>query len=64
VKIVCVGLNYVDHAREVAMELPERPLLFAKWPNSVIGDGDPIVIPPGVEQVDYEAELAVFVGAA
>jgi len=63
VKIVCVGLNYVDHAREVAMELPERPLLFAKWPNSVIGDGDAIVIPPGVEQVDYEAELAVFVGA-
>jgi 2-keto-4-pentenoate hydratase/2-oxohepta-3-ene-1,7-dioic acid hydratase in catechol pathway len=63
VKIVCVGLNYVDHAREVEMELPERPLLFAKWPNAVIGDGEAIVIPPGVEQVDYEAELAVFVGA-
>ena len=62
-KIVAVGLNYRDHAREVAMELPERPLLFAKWPNSVIGDGEPIVIPPGVEQVDYEAELAAIVGA-
>jgi 2-keto-4-pentenoate hydratase/2-oxohepta-3-ene-1,7-dioic acid hydratase in catechol pathway len=62
-KIVAVGLNYVDHAREVEMELPERPLLFAKWPNSVIADGEAIVIPPGVEQVDYEAELAAVIGA-
>jgi 2-keto-4-pentenoate hydratase/2-oxohepta-3-ene-1,7-dioic acid hydratase in catechol pathway len=62
-KIVCVGLNYVDHAREVDQELPERPLLFAKWPNAVIGDGDAIVIPPGVEEVDYEAELAAVIGA-
>ena len=62
-KIVAVGLNYRDHAREVALDLPEHPLLFAKWPNAVIGDGDPIVIPPGVEQVDYEAELAVVFGA-
>ena len=61
-KIVCVGLNYVDHAREVALDLPERPLLFAKWPNAVIGDGEPIVIPAGVEQVDYEAELAAVIG--
>ena len=62
-KIVCVGLNYVDHAREVEMELPERPLLFAKWPSAVIGDGEAIVIPPDVEQVDYEAELAAVIGA-
>ena len=62
-KIVCVGLNYVDHAREVELELPERPLLFAKWPNACIGSGEPIVIPPGVEQVDYEAELAAVIGA-
>lgn len=62
-KIVAVGLNYRDHAREVDMELPERPLLFAKWPNAVIGDGDAIVLPPGVEQVDYEAELAAVIGA-
>ena len=61
-KIVCVGLNYRDHAREVEMALPERPLLFAKWPNAVVGDGDAIVIPPGVEQVDYEAELAAVIG--
>jgi 5-carboxymethyl-2-hydroxymuconate isomerase len=60
-KIVCVGLNYVDHAREVALELPENPLLFAKWQSAVISDGEPIVIPPGVEQVDYEAELAVVI---
>jgi 5-carboxymethyl-2-hydroxymuconate isomerase len=62
-KIICVGLNYVDHAREVDQELPERPLLFAKWPNAVIGDGDAIVIPPGIDEVDYEAELAAVIGA-
>jgi len=62
-KIVCVGLNYVDHAREVELALPERPLLFAKWQSAVIASGEPIVIPPGVEQVDYEAELAAVIGA-
>jgi 5-carboxymethyl-2-hydroxymuconate isomerase len=61
-KIVCVGLNYVDHAREVEMELPDHPLLFAKWQNAVIGGGEAIVIPAGVEQVDYEAELAAVIG--
>jgi 2,4-didehydro-3-deoxy-L-rhamnonate hydrolase len=61
-KIVCVGLNYVDHANEVAMTLPARPLTFAKWPNAIIGDGDEIVIPEGVSRVDYEAELAVVIG--
>jgi 2-keto-4-pentenoate hydratase/2-oxohepta-3-ene-1,7-dioic acid hydratase in catechol pathway len=62
-KIVCVGLNYVDHAREVDLALPERPLLFAKWQSAVIASGEPIVIPPGVVQVDYEAELAAVVGS-
>ena len=62
-KVVAVGLNYRDHAREVELGLPERPLLFAKWPNALIADGEPIVIPPGVEQVDYEAELAAVIGA-
>src|SRR5581483_10347116 len=61
-KIVAVGLNYRAHAAEVELELPEHPLLFAKWPSAVIGDGEPIVIPPGVEQVDYEAELAAVIG--
>lgn len=61
-KVVCVGLNYVDHAREVELALPERPLLFAKWQSAVIASGEPIVIPAGVEQVDYEAELAAVIG--
>ena len=61
-KIVCVGLNYRDHAEEQGVALPERPLLFAKWPNTLIGDGDPIRIPAISKQVDYEAELGVVIG--
>ena len=62
-KIVCVGLNYSDHAEEQGAELPERPLLFAKWPNTLIGPGDPIVIPGISDRVDYEAELGVVIGS-
>jgi 2-keto-4-pentenoate hydratase/2-oxohepta-3-ene-1,7-dioic acid hydratase in catechol pathway len=62
-KIVCVGLNYRDHAEEQGAELPSEPLLFAKWPSSLIGPGDPIVIPPLVTKCDYEAELGVVIGA-
>jgi 2,4-didehydro-3-deoxy-L-rhamnonate hydrolase len=61
-KIVCVGLNYRDHAEEQRVELPEEPLLFAKWPNTLIGPGAAIVIPREVTQCDYEAELGVVVG--
>jgi 2-keto-4-pentenoate hydratase/2-oxohepta-3-ene-1,7-dioic acid hydratase in catechol pathway len=61
-KIVCVGLNYRDHAEEQGVALPERPLLFAKWPNTLIADGDEIRIPSITEQVDYEAELGVVIG--
>src|SRR2546430_15289640 len=61
-KIVCVGLNYRDHAEEQGTELPRAPLLFAKWPNTLIGPGEPIVIPPITGQVDYEAELGVVIG--
>jgi len=61
-KIVCVGLNYRDHAEEQGVELPTAPLLFAKWPNALIGPGDPIVIPPAVTNCDYEAELGVVLG--
>ena len=61
-KIVCVGLNYRDHAAEGGMDLPKAPLLFAKWPNTLIGHGDPIVLPPETQQVDYEAELGVVIG--
>jgi 2,4-didehydro-3-deoxy-L-rhamnonate hydrolase len=61
-KIVCVGLNYRDHAEEQGVGLPERPLLFAKWPNTLIGDGDAIRIPSISSNVDYEAELGVVIG--
>jgi 2,4-didehydro-3-deoxy-L-rhamnonate hydrolase len=61
-KIVCVGLNYRDHAEEQGVELPERPLLFAKWPNTLVAAGEPIRIPPISERVDYEAELGVVIG--
>ena len=62
-KIVCVGLNYRDHAEEQGTELPTAPLLFAKWQNTLIGPGDAIVIPPLVTKCDYEAELGVVIGA-
>ena len=62
-KIVCVGLNYRDHAEEQGAELPKEPLLFAKWPNALIGPGEPIVIPPIVTKADYEAELGVVIGS-
>jgi 2,4-diketo-3-deoxy-L-fuconate hydrolase len=60
-KIVCVGLNYHDHAEEGGQDLPKAPLLFAKWPNTLIGDGEPIVLPQESSQVDYEAELGVVI---
>src|SRR4051794_39284288 len=61
-KIVCVGLNYRDHAEEQGVDLPERPLLSAKWPNTLIAGGQPIRIPAVTQQVDYEAELGVVIG--
>jgi 2-keto-4-pentenoate hydratase/2-oxohepta-3-ene-1,7-dioic acid hydratase in catechol pathway len=61
-KIVCVGLNYRDHAEEQGVELPERPLLFAKWPNTLIAAGEAIRIPSISKNVDYEAELGVVIG--
>src|SRR3954451_20564723 len=61
-KIVCVGLNYKDHAGEVGRALPAEPLLFIKPPSAVIGPGDPIRLPPGVGRVDHEAELGLVIG--
>jgi 2-keto-4-pentenoate hydratase/2-oxohepta-3-ene-1,7-dioic acid hydratase in catechol pathway len=61
-KIVCVGLNYRDHAEEQGVDLPQAPLFFAKYTTSLIGPGDPIVIPPSVTKCDYEAELGVVLG--
>ena len=61
-KIVCVGRNYVEHARELGNEMPERPLIFLKPPSSIIGDGETILLPPESNQVDHEAEIAVIIG--
>src|SRR5258708_4008324 len=56
-KIICIGLNYRDHAAESNAPLPEFPVVFAKYTNTVIGPGDAIVLPRVTEQVDYEGEL-------
>ncbi len=61
-KIVAIGLNYEDHAAETGAEIPDKPVVFTKYPNTIIGPGAPIRIPPITEQVDYEAELAVVIG--
>jgi 2-keto-4-pentenoate hydratase/2-oxohepta-3-ene-1,7-dioic acid hydratase in catechol pathway len=61
-KIVCVGLNYRDHIAEQHLELPARPMLFAKFGNAIIGDGEPIVRPEGTTALDLEVELGVVIG--
>ncbi len=61
-KVVCVGLNYVDHAAELSLDLPSEPLLFGKFPNALVDPGEPIVLPMGVGHVDAEAELAIVIG--
>jgi 2-keto-4-pentenoate hydratase/2-oxohepta-3-ene-1,7-dioic acid hydratase in catechol pathway len=62
-KILCVGLNYRAHAAEASLEEPEVPLLFAKFPNVLIGSGAPIELPESnAERVDYEGEIAVVIG--
>lgn len=61
-KIICVGLNYVDHAIELDMPIPKKPLIFLKPPSAVIGHLGNIIYPDMAERVDYEAELAVVIG--
>ena len=61
-KIVCIGRNYVDHAKELGNEVPKEPLIFLKPPTSVIGEGDPIVLPPQSRQVEHEGEIGVVIG--
>jgi acylpyruvate hydrolase len=63
-KIVCVGLNYRNHILEMGRELPSHPTLFAKYPSALIGAYDEIVLPAVSEQVDWEAELAIVIGAS
>ncbi|MDQ4062645.1 MAG: fumarylacetoacetate hydrolase family protein [Actinomycetota bacterium] len=61
-KIIGIGLNYEDHASETGAEAPEKPIVFAKYPNTIAGPGEVIRIPSITEQADYEAELAVVIG--
>jgi 2-keto-4-pentenoate hydratase/2-oxohepta-3-ene-1,7-dioic acid hydratase in catechol pathway len=61
-KVICIGLNYRDHAAESGLPLPERPLCFSKFSSCVVGPGADLVLPPGSEQVDYEAELGFVIG--
>lgn len=63
-KVICIGLNYRDHAEESQMAVPEEPVFFNKFTTSLIGDGQAIILPPVSRQVDYEAELAVVIGTA
>jgi 2-keto-4-pentenoate hydratase/2-oxohepta-3-ene-1,7-dioic acid hydratase in catechol pathway len=61
-KIICLGLNYKDHAEEQDRKVPDVPLLFSKGPNVLAGDGDPLPYPRGVTELDYEIELAFVIG--
>ncbi len=61
-KLICIGLNYRDHAAESNMAIPERPVVFSKFSTAVIAPGEPVVLPATSAQVDYEAELAVVIG--
>ena len=61
-KVICIGLNYRNHAIESGMDIPKSPIIFSKFQTCVVGPGDPIRIPIGSEKVDYEAELAVVIG--
>jgi len=61
-KMVCIGLNYTDHALEVGLELPKEPLLFIKASSAICGPDDPIVRPRGAVKLDYEVELGAVIG--
>src|SRR4026207_120240 len=61
-KIICIGLNYRDHAAESKIQIPEKPVVFSKFSTAVIAPGEPVVLPSISQQVDYEAELAVVIG--
>ncbi|WP_264740853.1 fumarylacetoacetate hydrolase family protein [Cytobacillus firmus] len=61
-KIICVGLNYLDHCIETGLEPPASPVIFSKYANAIIGEGDAIELPVNSSQVDFEAELAIIIG--
>ncbi|MGE5849427.1 MAG: fumarylacetoacetate hydrolase family protein [Candidatus Methylomirabilota bacterium] len=60
-KIICLGLNYRDHAQETRLEIPSDPILFSKYPSAIIGPEDPILLPSVSQEVDYEAELTFLI---
>ena len=62
-KIVCIGLNYRSHAAEAGIDAPERPTFFGKFSNALAAPGAPVKLPEGTEKVDFEAEVAVVIGA-
>lgn len=62
-KIVCIGLNYADHAREAGMEPPSEPIVFAKMTNTLVGPDDDVLIPRGSTRTDFEVELALVIGS-
>jgi 2,4-didehydro-3-deoxy-L-rhamnonate hydrolase len=62
-KVICIGLNYSDHAKESGMPVPDQPVVFFKAPNTVIGPYDEVLIPRGGEKTDWEVELGVVIGA-
>ncbi len=61
-KVICVGRNYVEHAAETGSEVPDRPQLFAKFANTIVGPGVDVILPPITSALDYEAELVVVIG--
>ncbi len=61
-KIVCIGLNYRDHAIESGAEIPSEPIVFSKFPSAIIGPEEPICLPASSSEVDYEAELVIVIG--
>ena len=61
-KIICVGRNYADHAKELGNEVPKAPLIFMKPPSSVIASGAPIVLPRASERIEYEGEIGIVIG--
>lgn len=62
-KIVCIGRNYLEHAKELGNEVPAEPLFFLKPSTSVIAEGDPIILPPQSERVEFEGEIGIVIGA-
>lgn len=61
-KIVCIGRNYSEHAKELGHDVPKEPLFFLKPPSSIIGDGDAIELPPQSQQVEHEGEIGLVIG--